>query len=88
MSEVSGLGLSAFVTSDQRMLWFAFVWFACVDVLHPNQQYFVMLGQFPVFLGCTITKQQVKCYAQGHNTVTLVSLELATIRTPILCSTN
>ena len=25
--------------------------FVCVDVLHPSQQYSVMLGQFPVFLG-------------------------------------
>ena len=34
-------------------------------------------------LALTITKQQIKCHTQGHNTVTLVSLELATLRTKI-----
>ena len=38
------------------------------------------LGGFPVFLGWTSTKQQIKCLAQGHNTVMpgTVSLTLAT----------
>ena len=41
-----------------------------------------MSGQFPVFLGLTSTKQRIKCFAQGQNTVTqlAVSLELATLR--------
>ena len=31
-----------------------------------------MLGRFLVFLGKNITKQLIKCHAQGHITVTLV----------------
>ena len=30
MSEVSGLRLSVFVTSDQRMFWFTFICFVCL----------------------------------------------------------
>ena len=30
----------------------------------------VMAALFPIFLGLTCTKQQMKCLAQGHNTVT------------------
>ena len=37
----------------------------------PINNFSVMLGQFLVFLGWTITKQRVKCLAQGHKTVTL-----------------
>ena len=37
----------------------------------------VMLGRIPVFLDLTITKQRIKRLAQGHNTMTLTSLELA-----------
>ena len=29
-----------------------------------------MSGQFPVFLGRTITKQWIKCLAQGHTMMT------------------
>ena len=39
----------------------------------------VMLGHFPVFLGYTNTKQRIKYLAQGHNTVPPVSLEPATL---------
>ena len=35
-----------------------------------------MQGRVPVFLGCTSTKQRIKCLAQGHNTVPPISLEL------------
>ena len=29
----------------------------------------VLPGQFPIFLGLTITKQRIMCLAQGHNPV-------------------
>ena len=42
----------------------------------PVINFSVMPGRFPVFLGCTSTKQRIKCLAQGHNTVPPISLEL------------
>ena len=36
----------------------------------PVNNFSVMSGQYPVFLGWTSTKQQIKCHVQGHNTVT------------------
>ena len=39
----------------------------------------VMSGKFPVFLGKTSTKQRIKCFAQGHNTVSTVSFEPVTL---------
>ena len=49
----------------------------------------VMSAWFPVFLGWTSTKQQIKCLAQRHNTVTppTVRLELATLQSPVYSST-
>ena len=44
--------------------------------LHHSQQFLVIPGCFPVFLGLTSTKQMIKCLAQGHNTVPPVSLKL------------
>ena len=38
----------------------------------------VMSGKFPEFLGWTRTEQRIKCLAHGHNTVPPLSLELAT----------
>ena len=35
----------------------------------PVNNFSVMLGPFPVFLGWTSTKQRIKCLAQWHNTV-------------------
>ena len=51
----------------------------------PVNIFSIMLGQFPVILGSTITKQILKCLAQEQNTVTLpaVSLELVNFRSPI-----
>ena len=51
----------------------------------PVNNFSVMSGRFPVFLGGTSTKQQIKCLAPGYNIVTppVVSLELATLRSPI-----
>ena len=43
----------------------------------------IISGQFPVFLGWTGTKQQTKCLVQGHNTMTPVCLELATLQSPV-----
>ena len=40
----------------------------------PVSNFSVMLGQYLVFLGCTSTKQRIKCLAQGHYTVALMSL--------------
>ena len=40
----------------------------------------VMLGRFSVFLALTSTKLRIKCLAQGHNAVSPVSFELATLR--------
>ena len=39
----------------------------------------VMSRRYPVFPDLTSTKQQIRCFAKGHNTVTppAVSLELA-----------
>ena len=72
-----------------------FVWsFVCVNALHPTQPFSVMSGQFSVFLGCTSTKQRIKCLAWEHKTV-LMSLKLATpdlksnaLPTESLCSTS
>ena len=36
----------------------------------PVNNFSVMPGQYPVFMGWTSTKQLIKCLAQGHNTVT------------------
>ena len=35
--------------------------YACVDALGPNQQFLVILGHFPAFLGWISTKQSIKC---------------------------
>ena len=44
----------------------------------------VISGCFPVFLVWTsITKQRIKCLAQGNNTVPSVSLELAPLSLPL-----
>ena len=50
----------------------------------PVNNFAVMLGQFPIFLDWTDTKQQIKCLVQEHNTVTLpvVSLKLKLISLP------
>ena len=42
----------------------------------PVNNFSVMSG---VFLSCTSSKQRIKRLAKGHNTVTLMSLELATL---------
>ena len=41
----------------------------CFDSLPPSQHFSAMSGQ--ILLGCTSTKQLIKCLAQGDNTVTL-----------------
>ena len=45
-------------------------------------------GWFLVFLGWTSTKQRIECLADGHNTVTPVSLEIATLQSHDWCSTE
>ena len=57
--------------------------FLCVNALCPSQQFLDMSVQFPVFLGWTSTKQQLKCLAQGQNTVTTVSLQTPTSNSSI-----
>ena len=51
----------------------------------PASNFSLMLGQFPVLLGWTSTKQWIKCLAIGHNAVTLpvVRLEIATLQSPV-----
>ena len=41
----------------------------------PVNNFSVMPGKCPVFLGRTSTKQRIKCLAQEHNTMRPVSLE-------------
>ena len=40
----------------------------------------IMSGHFPVFLGGTSAKQRIKCLDQGHNIVPLVYLKQATLQ--------
>ena len=68
-------------------------WKCCLFVLMfyaPVKRFPVMSGWFPIFLGWTSTKQRIKYLAKGHNTVTpaAVSLELATVWSPVQPSTN
>ena len=39
-----------------------------------------MSGRFPVFLDWTNAKQRIKCLAEGHSTVSSVSLKLVLLR--------
>ena len=55
--------------------------FVCVGALLPSQQFFNHVGMSSWIL--TSTKQRIKCLAQGHNTVPLVSLELMTLRSQV-----
>ena len=48
----------------------------------------VVSGRSPVFLGWTSTTLRMKGLAQGHNTVSPVSLELATFQSQVWNSTN
>ena len=63
------------ITCDPSIQWtiltLLYVCFFCVDVdtLCPSQQFWVMSGGFPVFLGWTSTKQRIRCLAEGHNTM-------------------
>ena len=45
----------------------------------PVNNFSVIMGWIPVFWGWTRIKQWMKCLAQGHNTVTLMSLELGNL---------
>ena len=45
----------------------------------PVNNFSVMSGRFPVFLGWTSTKQRIKWLAQGQNTVPDMSLKLMII---------
>ena len=49
--------------------------FICVDALRPSQQFFSHVSWDE-----PATMQRIKCLAQGHNTVPLVSLDLMTLR--------
>ena len=45
----------------------------------PFDNFLAMSEHFPTFVGCTSTKQKIiKCLAQEHNTLPLVSLKPAT----------
>ena len=62
------------------------VLFVCLFVLMlyvPVNNFSVMSGHVPVFLGWACSWQRIKCLAQGHNTVPLVSLEPATLRSQV-----
>ena len=52
-------------------------------IFHPSQQFFSHVGMFSCFHRLTSTKQRIKCLAQGHNTVRIVSLELPTLQSQI-----
>ena len=62
--------------------------FVCVDALRSSQQFFSHVGMFSCLPGLTSIKQRIKCLAEGHNTVPLVSLELATLGSKVLHSTT
>ena len=47
------------------------IWLIVLMLYIPVNYFSAMPGRFPVFLGWSSTKQQIKCLAQGHNTVTL-----------------
>ena len=57
-------------------------------IMYASRMYFDLILYFPVnnlssmsgpvFLGCTSTKQELMCLAQGHNTVAPVRLEPTT----------
>ena len=51
--------------------------FVCLFVLVLYIPVFVMSGCFPTFLDGISTMQRIKCLAQGHYTVPLVSLKPA-----------
>ena len=46
-------------------------------------QFLVMFGRIPVFMGSTDAEEMMKCPAQGHSTVSPVSLELAILRSQV-----
>ena len=52
----------------------------------PVNNFSVILGH--LFLGLTSAKQGLKCLVQGHNVVTSVILELATLGSQVKHSTN
>ena len=56
--------------------------FVCVDTLHPSQQSFSHVGTISCFPGVNqyISKQRIKCLAQGHNTVPPENLKPANLR--------
>ena len=58
-------------------------WLGC-----PSQQFFSHVETISCLSGLNQFKQQIKRLAQGHNTVTPVSLELATPGSPVLNSTK
>ena len=51
---------------------------------------FILYMYIPVinFTVKTSTKQRIKCVAEGHNTLSLVSLDLATLRPEVYHSTT
>ena len=53
----------------------------CFDALHSSQQFLIPFGM----ISCLPAKEQTKCLAKGHSTVTqlVASLELETIRSPV-----
>ena len=46
----------------------------------PVNNFSVMLGHIPVFMGSTDAEEMIKCLAQGHSTVPALSIELAILR--------
>ena len=79
--EVVTFPLVSWVRCGARLYWFLiFALFLCLGLNRtfvcqyiPVNDLSVMLGLFPVFQGETSIKQ-FKCFAQGHNTVPLLSL--------------
>ena len=64
------------------IIWYVCLFVLTVDTLHPSQQFLSHVCMILVILAWTsiCTKQRIKCFAQWHNMVPPVSLELATPR--------
>ena len=58
--------------------------FVCVETKRPSQQFFSHVGTVPLLPGYYQYFLPVKCLAQGHNTVEVVSNPDFSLRSPTL----
>ena len=56
-----------------------------LDLLHSNSVLVCVCALLPsqLFFSSVSTKQKIKCFAQGHNTVALASLKLAALQSQV-----